>query len=214
MTSDTGYCYVVANQAGNSEYSAAPTVTDTVTAVKKVTKVAPTVTFTGAPGSAEYLSTFTVATTENSGVTPTITSTTGSVCSVSGDVVTMKSGTGTCTVKASWATNDYYLAANLEQSTTAALLDTTTTITNAIAQAAHPLKVEVYFTVTNGTSTPVNGNVTVTAQPGGESCTGAVTAGKCLLTFTQAGSETLTAVYAGNDDDNTSTSEGYPLQVQ
>jgi hypothetical protein len=212
MTSSTGYCYVVANQAGNSNYSAAPTVTETVTAVKTVTKIAPTVTFTGAPANAAYLSTFTVSTTQNSGVTPKITSTTGSVCSVSGDVVTMKKGEGTCTVKATWATNDYYLAASAEQSTTATLLGTTTSITNTVYEPANPLKVEVYFTATNGTTTAVAGNVTVSAATG-QTCTGTVAAGKCLLTFTATGSNTLTATYAGNTEDAASTSAEYPLTV-
>ena len=54
MTGNTGTCSVIANQAGNSNYAPAPQVTETVTAVKTVTKVAPTVTFTGAPASAAY----------------------------------------------------------------------------------------------------------------------------------------------------------------
>ena len=210
MTSNTGTCLVIANQAGNNNYAAAQA-TETVTAVRMVTKVAPTVTFTGAPASAAYLSSFTVATTENSGITPTIVTTTGGVCTVSGTTVTMKKGTGTCTVKASWATDAYYLAASLTQSTTAALLGTTTTITNTIPQATHPLKVEVYFTVTNGMNA-VAGNVTVTASSG-EHCTGTVLGGKCLLTFAVPGSKTLNAVYAGNTDDATSTSVPYALTV-
>ncbi len=219
MNSGTGNCYVVANQAAGGLYTAAAQVTDTVVAVHTVTKVAPTVTFTGAPSSAAYLSTFTVATTQNSGVTPTITSTTGSVCSVGTvnnvpDTVTMKKGTGICAVKASWATDTYYLAASLTQSVTASLLGTSTTITNTIPQTAHPLKVEVYFTVSNGTATAVTGSVTVSASPGGQTCTGTVTAGKCLLTFTAAGPETLTGVYAGNSNDGTSTSNPYSLTVQ
>jgi hypothetical protein len=213
MTSNTGYCFVVANQAGSSNYSAATQVTETVTAVKTVKKIAQTVTFTGAPESAAYLSSFTVATTQNSGVKPTITSTTASVCTVSGTTVKMKNGTGTCTVKASWATNDYYLAASLTQSTSAELLGTTTTINKTVAET-NPLKVEVYFTVANGTSTAVAGNVTVSAEPGGKACTGTVASGKCLLMFTAAGSETLTAIYAGNTDNSTSTSAAYPLTVE
>jgi len=51
MHSNTGSCYVVANQAGNSTYAAAPTVNETVSAVAVVVKVAPTVTFTGAPAA-------------------------------------------------------------------------------------------------------------------------------------------------------------------
>ena len=210
MTGNTGFCYVVANQAGNSNYSAAPQLIVPVTAVATVTKVAPTVTFTGAPASAAYLSTFTVATTQNSGVTPTIMSTTASVCTVAGNLVTMKSGTGTCTVKAAWATNDYYLAASLTQSVTATPLATTTTITNAVPET-NPLKVTVYFAVSNGMNT-VTGDVTVTAATG-QTCTGMLSAGSCTLKFSNPGPTTLTAAYAGNPSNTTSTSASYPLTV-
>jgi Bacterial Ig-like domain (group 3)/NHL repeat len=215
MTSDSGFCYVVANQAGGGNYPPAPQVTATVAAVKTVTKIAPTVTFTGAPTNAAYLSTFTVATTQNSGVTPKIRSTTTSVCTASGDLVTMKSGTGTCTVEASWAANTYYTATSLTQTTTATLLGTTTAITKtATLTPKNPLKVTVYFTVSNGTSTAVTGDVTVTASSG-ETCSGTVTSGKCLLTFkaTDAGPLRLTAEYLGNDDDSASTSASYPPTV-
>ena len=211
MSSNTGNCYVVANQAGNNNYAAAQ-VTETVNAVATVVKVAPTVSFTGAPATAAYLSTFTVATTENSGVSPTITSTTSTVCTVSGNVVTMKKGAGTCTVKASWATDTYYLAASLTQSTTATLLGTTTSITNSATLTPTNLKkVTVYFAVSNGQNA-VTGNVTVTASTG-EHCTGTVTVGKCLLTLAATGPNSVTAVYAGNTNDATSTSAAYPLNL-
>jgi len=135
MTSNTGFCYVVASQAGNSNYAAAPHVIETVTAVKTVTKIAPTVTFNGAPASAAYLSTFTVAATQNSGVIPTITASPSTVCTISGNAVTMVKGTGTCTVKASWATNDYYLAATQTQSTTAQKLASSVNWTTPVAIA-------------------------------------------------------------------------------
>ena len=208
MTTGTGTCTLTATWPANSDYNKATATQKTI-----AQRLAPAVTFTGAPTSAPYLSTFTVATTQNSGITPTIASTTGAVCSVSSGTITMKKGTGTCAVKASWAPNSDYLPASLTQSTTATLLGTTTTITSTVPQT-NPLKVAVYFTVSNGTSTAVTGNVTVTAAPGGETCTGSVTIGKCLLTFTAAGSQTLTAVYAGNTNDATSTSAPYSLTVQ
>ena len=204
----SGVCYVIANQAGSSQYEPAPKVAQSVI----VSKTTPTVSFTGAPNDAAYLSTFLVATTENSGVTPTITTLPHAVCTVSGNLVTMKAGTGTCTVKASWATNTSYLAASLTQSTTATLLGTTTTITSTTPQAAHPLKVEVYFAVTNGV-TALTGTATVTASSG-ETCTGTIAQRKCLLTFAASGSKTLTATYSGNVDNSTSTSAPpYPLTV-
>jgi hypothetical protein len=206
MTSGAGTCALKASWPATDVYKAA-TATQRTTAEK----IAPTVTFTGAPGSAAYLSTFPVTTTTNDGVTPTITSTTGTVCSVSSGVVTMKNGTGTCTVRALWAANSDYLAATLEQSTTATMLNTTTIITNTVA-GTNPLRVTVSFTVSNGTATAVAGNVTVNAASG-QSCTGTVASGKCVLTFTAAETTTLTAGYAGNSDNNPSSSASFPLTV-
>ena len=211
MTTTPGHCYVVANQAGNSNYAAAAQITRTVNA-GHVTKVAPTVTFTGAPATAPYLSTFTVATTANSGITPTITSMAATICTVSGNVVTMKLGTGTCTIKATWKTNLYYLAASLTQSVTATTISTNTAITStATLTPSNHKKVTVYFGVTNGVNT-VAGNVTVNASSG-ETCTATVSAGKCVVTFAASGSKTLTATYAGNPNNSTSTSASYPLTV-
>ena len=214
MTSSYGDCFVLANQAGNSNYAAAPQVAQIVHGVNSVVKIPPTVSFTGAPSSAPYLSSFSgLVTTENSGVPPTITTTTGGACSVIGGVVTMKTGNQTCILKASWATNTYYTAASLTQSIISTPRATTTAITSTVPQT-NPLRVEVYFNVTNGANT-VTGSVTVTAAPSGKSCTGAATSGKCLLTFTAAGegSETLTATFAGNVNDGTSTSAPYTLTV-
>ena len=123
MTNSTGTCTVTANQPGNANYLAAPAVTLTTTA----TKAAQTVTFTGAPATAPYQSTFTVTATTNTGITPTITAT-GS-CSISGATVSMKSGTGLCTMTAKWAGNTNYLATTAKQTTTAEKLASTVTWT-------------------------------------------------------------------------------------
>jgi hypothetical protein len=112
MTAGTGTCTMTANWAANNYYLAA-SATQTTTAVK----VAQTVTFTGAPATAQYQSTFTVVATSNSGVTPTITAT--GACSTGGTKVTMTSGAGTCTTMANWVPNNNYLAASATQITTA-----------------------------------------------------------------------------------------------
>ena len=204
MLSGTGTCSVKASWAADDVYKAA-----TSTAHTTASKLTPAAIFTGAPPTAVYLSSFTVATTQDpgDGVTPTFTATPASVCSISGANVTMNKGTGTCTVKASWAENTDYLATSLTQSVTATPLGTSTTITTA---SADRVKALVYFTVTNGANT-VTGNVTVTASSGGH-CTGTVAAGYCSLRFAvDAGSQTLTATYAGNTDDTTSTSVLYTV---
>ena len=114
MGSSPGKCSVIANQSGNANYLAAANVTETTTTTAKV---APVVTFTGAPATAPYQSTFNVSATSNSGIIPTITL--AGPCSISGTAVTMTASTGTCTVKASWAANATYLAASATQATTA-----------------------------------------------------------------------------------------------
>ena len=97
---------MIANQAGNSNYSAAPQVTKTVTA----TKAAQTITFTtNPPATAAYKTSFTVAASASSGLAVTFTS--SGACSNSGATYTMTSGTGTCSVIANQAGNSNYAAA-------------------------------------------------------------------------------------------------------
>ncbi len=106
MTSATGTCSVIANQSGNSDYSAAPKVTETVTA----TQAAQIITFTtNPPATAAYKTSFAVAATASSGLAVTFTS--SGACSNAGATYTMTSGTGTCSVIANQAGNSNYSAA-------------------------------------------------------------------------------------------------------
>jgi hypothetical protein len=93
--------------------------------------------------------------------------------------------------------------------------DTTTKITSdAPDPSLVGQSVMVNYTVTvnpPGAGTPT-GNVTVT--DGTVSCTAAVAAGGCSLTFTSVGSKTLTATYSGDANFNTSTSTSEPHSVQ
>jgi hypothetical protein len=213
MTNKVGNCYVVANQAGNATYAAATQVTETVAAKAGApVRIAPTVTFTGAPSSAPYQSTFTVATTQNSGVTPTFSVTTASACSIAGNVVTMKTGNETCTVKASWAQNTYYTATTATQSTSATPLATTTTITGTVPKANNSLNVVVSFTVSDGSALTGSTLVTVTSAAG-PSCTGTLTAGSCTLRFVGLETTTVTASFPGTGNYTGSTSASFPLTV-
>jgi uncharacterized protein (DUF1800 family)/sugar lactone lactonase YvrE len=114
MAKSAGTCQVTGSQSGNANYVAAATVTETTTVSAKV---APTVTFTGAPTTAVYGSTFTVATTSNSGAAPTIAA--SGTCSITGTTVTMTSGTGPCSLTALWAATSSYLSASVIKTTTA-----------------------------------------------------------------------------------------------
>ncbi len=112
MASGTGTCSLTASWAADANYKSA-----TATQATTATRATPTVTFTGAPASAAYNSTFTIASTTNATTTPAVVPSGG--CSVSGATVTMTSGTGTCSLVATWAADTNYSSADAGQSTAA-----------------------------------------------------------------------------------------------
>ncbi len=101
----TGTCGMVANQAGNVDYTAA-TAVGHAWVVGKSTQ---TITFTN-PGTQTYGHPLTLTATASSGLTVAYTSTTPTICTVSGAVVTFVT-TGTCGIAANQAGNVNYLAA-------------------------------------------------------------------------------------------------------
>jgi len=112
-----------------------------------VTTIAPTVTFSGVPGSALYQSTFPVIATTNASVLPTIIGTAG-VCSVgtvggtaasATAMVSMLSGTGTCTLTATWIADTNYQGTFLQQTTNATKLTPVITWVPASIQLGYPL---------------------------------------------------------------------------
>jgi hypothetical protein len=104
MTSGTGTCTVMYDQAGTANYNAASEVTESVAATKasqaiRVSK--------HAPSSAAVGSHFTVA-ASGGGSGNAVTFSSGGVCSNSGATFTMISSTGTCTVRYDQAGNGNY----------------------------------------------------------------------------------------------------------
>jgi FtsP/CotA-like multicopper oxidase with cupredoxin domain len=191
MTSGTGTCTLTANWAADANYLAAGPLTQSTLA----TKIAPTVTFTGAPASQVYNTSFTVATTTNSTSVAVITA--SGACSIAGNVVTMTSGTGTCSLTANWAADVNYLAATASQSTAAAKAASATSIgTPTPNPSVVGQPVTVPFSVT-GTGVGPTGTVTVNASSG-ESCTATLPATSCQLTFATTGTRTMTATYGGD----------------
>jgi large repetitive protein len=189
MTSGTGTCSVIANQAGNSNYSAAPQVTETVNA----TLATQTITFTtSAPASAAYNSSFTVAATASSGLAVVYSS--GGACSNAGATYTMTSGTGTCSVIANQPGNSNYAGAPqvTETVTTAPASQTITFTTNAPASAGYGSSFAVAATG-GGSGNPVtftsagscsNANATYTMTSG---------TGTCSVFANQAGTSNYSA---------------------
>jgi large repetitive protein len=97
-----GTCTLSASQPGNGMYSSAPEVTRSFT----VTKLDQSITFPR-PGEQRSGDSLNLGGSASSGLPVTYTSSTPSVCSVTGSVVTLI-GPGTCTLSASQPGNDIY----------------------------------------------------------------------------------------------------------
>ena len=187
MTSGTGTCSVIANQAGNSTYAPAAQVTKTVTA----TLATQTITLTNPPASAAYKSTFTAAASASSGLAVTFTS--SGACSNSGATYTMTSATGTCSVIANQAGNSNYSAAPQVTKTVTATkaAQTISFTTNPPATAAY----KTSFTVAASAS---SGLAVVYTSSGACSNSGATYTmtsgtGPCSVIVNQAGNSNYTA---------------------
>ena len=101
-----GSCSIVAQQSGNAIYNAANTVTRTF----NVTKADQTITFAD-PGPRSLAAPVVHAgAAASSGLTVTLTSSTKSVCTITGTDITLLK-VGTCTVKATQSGNTSYKAA-------------------------------------------------------------------------------------------------------
>jgi len=109
---DEGTCTITASQAGSGDYLAADNVERSFT----VSKASQTITFADPGSKALSVGSFTASSSADSGLTVSLASSTGSVCSVTGSTVSLLA-TGTCTLTASQAGNSNYDAAtNVERS--------------------------------------------------------------------------------------------------
>ena len=192
MTSGTGTCTVTYTQAGNSTYSAAPTVANSTAA----TPAAQTITVTqAAPSSAAYNSTFNVAATASSGLPVSIAGSvacSGSGTSTSGSAVTitMTSGTGTCTVTYTQVGNaNYSTAPATANSTAATLAAQTITITeHAPASAAINGTFGVAATASSGLAVAITtSGVCSGSGSGTATITMTASSGTCTVDYNQAG---------------------------
>jgi len=104
MTSGTGTCTVKYDQAGDSNYDAAPQVTESVTAQK----ASQTISFGALPDKTFGDPDFTVSATASSGVSVTFAA--SGQCTVSGSTVHL-TAVGSCTITASQGGSDNYGAA-------------------------------------------------------------------------------------------------------
>jgi hypothetical protein len=190
MTSGTGTCTVKYDQAGNTNYVAAPPVTDTATAQKAAQAIGVT---THAPPTAGFATGFTVAATGGGSANPVTFSNAG-VCTNVGATFTMTSSTGTCTVKYDQAGDaNYAEATQVTDSVTAQKANQT------IAVTTHAPAGAVYnssFTV--AASGSGSGNAVTFSSGGvctnvGSTFTMTSGTGTCTVNYDQAGSANYAA---------------------
>jgi alpha-tubulin suppressor-like RCC1 family protein/endo-1,4-beta-mannosidase len=104
----TGTCRIVASQAGNAIYKAAPNVAQTFTVVSG--KLSQSISFSLASTRTLALAPETLTASATSGLPVSFISTTPSVCTVTGPIATLQYA-GSCTISASQSGNSIYLAA-------------------------------------------------------------------------------------------------------
>ncbi len=183
-----GTCTIAANQAGNATYNAAPQVTQNIT----VGKASQTITFGTAP-SLTVGGTGTISATASSGLAVTFTSTTTSICTVSGSTVTGVAA-GTCTIAANQAGNSNYNAATqVTQNITVTAAKTNQTITFGTAPTVRVgTSGTVSATASSGLAVTFSSTTTSICTVSGSTVTG-VAAGTCTIAANQAGNATYNA---------------------
>ncbi len=162
MTSASTACSVIFNQAGDTNYTAAPPVTETVTATLAGQAA---LAVTGVPVTAQaYGTNFTVGSTGGSG-TGSVTFAATGACSNTGATVTMTSGSGTCSVTATKASDSNYTSTTSAAATVGAIqataVVTLSNLTQTYSGAPEPATVSTVptgltltfsYTGINGTS--------------------------------------------------------------
>jgi hypothetical protein len=190
---NTGNCGVVANQAGNSVYAAAPAVGQIIVVNNPTPQ---TITF-GTIAAQTVGTPLTLTATASSGLAVSYASSTTTVCTVSGSTATFLAA-GTCTITASQAGNSTYSAAiSVSQSFTvkAATLKSQTITFNPIPAQTVGKTLTVSATASSGLA------VTFTIVPNGNcSISGSVVTflnvGNCGVIANQAGNSTYAAAPA------------------
>jgi hypothetical protein len=160
--------------------------TATASVTLLVNQTTPSVSFTGAPVTAGYGSSFAVSASTNSSSPAVITA--SGACTITGNTVTMTSGTGVCGLEADWAPDTNYLSASATQSTTATRIAPAVTFTGAPASAPY----HATFTVAATT----NASTTAAIMAKG-SCS---IAGTTVTITTGTGTCSLSAAWAADNN--------------
>jgi hypothetical protein len=186
MVSGTGTCIVQYDQAGNTNYNAAPQVTSTNTVAVKANQ-AISIT-TAAPLSAALNTSFTVAATAPAGAV-TYSSGSPAVCTNVGATFTMNVSSGTCVVQYDQAgSGNYNGALRLTSSTTATNLAQSINVTTAApASAAYNSQFTVAATATSNLPVAYTSGSPTVCTNAGAVFTMIAPSGDCIVRYNQAG---------------------------
>jgi hypothetical protein len=179
----TGNCYLIASQAGNADYKSAPQVDQTFA----ITLTPQTISFAALPAKTYGAAPFTVSATASSGLPVSYTSTTTSVCTVSGSTVTLVSAAAYCTIQASQAGNSDYGIAPTKTESFWVYRETQTITFAMIPSQTVGTPLALSATASSGLA------VTFTSTT-----TGVCTVSGTTATFIASGSCTIDANQAGN----------------
>jgi len=172
--------------AGDSNFSSATDSSTTLT----VNAASQIITFPAPPSSAAYNTTFAVSASSSSTLPVKITP--SGACSISNGMVTMTSGTGTCTLTASQAGNmDYKPATNVVRMVTATLASQTITFSGAPTSAAYGTQFPVMASATS--NLPVTITPSSACSVTGTTVTITASSGTCMLTASQSGNMNYSA---------------------
>jgi hypothetical protein len=188
-----GTCTIQATQAGNADWNAAPSVSQSFT----VSKGSQTISFGTIAGKTFGSAPFTVSATATSGLAVSFNSQTTSVCTVSGDTVTLVAP-GTCTVQAKQAGNaDWKAAPSVNQSFTVAKESQTITFGALSGKTFGNAPFTVSATASSGLAVSFNSQTTGVCTVSGDTVT-LVAPGTCTIQATQAGNATYAAAPSVN----------------
>ncbi|MGZ5436785.1 MAG: beta strand repeat-containing protein, partial [Pyrinomonadaceae bacterium] len=195
MTSSTGTCTVKYNQAGDSNYSAAPQVTETVNAQK----ANQTITFNALANRTFGDGDFNVSATATSGLAVSFTA--SGQCTISETLVHL-TGAGSCTITAKQGGDSNYNAApDVPQAFNIGKAATTAAVNSSANPSEFGQSVTFTAMVSSGAGTPTG---TVQFKDGGTNLGSAQTlsaGGVAQLTISSltSGTHSISAEYLGND---------------
>ncbi|MDH3342387.1 MAG: fibronectin type III domain-containing protein [Gammaproteobacteria bacterium] len=183
-----GTCTIAANQAGNTNYSAAPQATQSITVGKGSQSIsfgaAPTMTYGGGTG--------TVSAAATSGLIVALSSTTSGICSISGTTVTGLAA-GTCIIAANQTGNiNYNAATQVTQSITIAKANQTISFGAAPSMTYGGGTGTVSATTTSNLTVTFSSTTTGVCTVSGNNVT-TVTAGTCIIAANQTGNTNYNA---------------------